>query len=148
MANPKYNRSIDIAALADPLSIDSTNYNFQSGGKKNLPVGPHLLPIPIVTAGSPTWTTDVSTVTGLPILGLNLAIYNKSGTAGSITIGNTPSLTSQAIGAFDSSGNVGCACPPNAWTYLSMGANQWVISSTSNLVVYLIEDSSFITRES
>ena len=139
----KFNRQIDQAGLSDPSSIDSITYNYPSGGNKNMSVGPHLLPIP---AGA-TWITDVSTVTGLPAMGLNLAVYNKSGTVASLTIGNSPSLASLALGVVDASGNVGVACPPNAWTYLSTGANQWIISSSNNLVVYIIEDFTYITRE-
>ena len=141
-------RTVDISALQDPLQIKAIEYNPAAGAQKSLPIGPHLLPIPIVTAGTPTWKTDVSTVTALPLIGMNLAIYNNAGAAGSITIGNTSGLTSQAIGASDANGNVGVACPPNAWTYLSMGANQWIISSAATLIVYIIEDPTSIARES
>ncbi len=79
---------------------------------------------------------------------MNLAVYNNAGAVGSITIGNTPSLASQAVGTSNTSGNVGCACPPNAWTYLSMGNNQWVISSAATLIVYIIEDSTWISAQS
>ena len=140
---PKINRVIPITALSDSMSIDSIVYNFQSGANKNLPIGPHLLPIP---TSSTTWTTSVNAAAvGLPAVGMNLAIYNNAGTAGSITIGATPAVTSQAIGAVDTNGNVGCACPPNSWTYLSMGNNQWVISSAATLIVYMIDDSTYIS---
>jgi len=141
----KYVRSIPSTVVADPNSIDSTSYNFQSGGKKNLPVGPHLIPIP---TSSTSWTTVVNAApVGLPKLGLNLAIYNNAGTVGTVTIGNTPTITSQAIGISDAVGNVGVPCPPNSWTYLSMGINQWIVSSAATLFVYIIEDSTFISKE-
>lgn len=143
----KINRAIDTATLQDPYQIDSVEYNWQSGGKKSLTVGPHLIPIPIVTAGTPGWTTNVSgTAVAIPYLGANLAIYNNAGTAGSITIGWV-GVTSQAIGAVDANGNAGVACPPNAWTYLSMGNNQYVISSASTLITYIIEDSTKLIQE-
>lgn len=142
---PKINRVIPITALSDSMSIDSIVYNFQSGANKNLPIGPHLLPIP---TSSTTWTTNVSAgPVALPAIGMNLAIYNNAGTAGSITIGATSALASLAIGATDVNGNVGCACPPNAWTYLSMGNNQYVVSSAATLIVYLIDDSTYISPD-
>lgn len=142
MAN-KINRVLDIAFLQDPLSIKSNEYNPQSGGQKSLAVGPHLIPIQI----NGGYKTDVSTVTALPILGANLAIYNNSGTVGTVTIGNSSSITSQAIGVADTNGNVGVACAPNTYTYLSMGYNQWIISSAATLIVYIIEDPTRIAQE-
>lgn len=144
----KYNRTIDIAAVSSGMDADSLEFNLKSGAKKILPIGPHLIPIPVVVAGSPTWKTDVSTLTALPTLGLNLAVYNNSSTVKSITIGNTSSLASLAVGAVDANGNVGVACPPNSYTNLSMGVNQWIISSDNTLIVYLVEDDTRITAES
>lgn len=144
----KINRAIDVATLQDPDGIASAQYNYQSGGQKTLPVGPHLLAIPVVVTGTPTWTTDVSAAAvALPNLGMNIAVYNNSNVTGSFTIGGI-GITSQAIGAFDANGNVGVACPPNAWTYLSMGNNRYVISSASTMITYLLDDSSKIVQES
>ncbi len=139
----KNQRTIDIASVNSPHDVQSIEYNPASGGQKSLIVGPHLLPIQI--AG--TYTTTPTAATAIPYIGANLAVYNNSGTAASITIGNTPTLTSQAIGASDANGNVGVACQPNAWTYLSMGANQYVITSAATLFVYIIEDPTKITAE-
>lgn len=141
----KVNRVIDNAFLQDPHQIKSVEYNPASGGQKSLIVGPRLLPIP---TGPSTWTTNVTSATGLPILGANLAIYNNAGTAGSVTVGQSASVTSQAIGAVDANGNVGVACPPNTWTYLSMGNNRWIIASAATLIVYIIEDPTRIAQES
>ena len=143
----KNNRIIDIAFLQDPTQLDAIQNNPASGGKKVLTVGPRLLPIPIVTAGTPTWTTNASVAAvGLPLKGLNLAIYNNAGAAGSVTIGDI-GVVSQAIGAFDANGNVGVACPPNAWTYISTGAHQYVATSAATLIVYIIEDPTNIAQE-
>jgi hypothetical protein len=143
----KYNRVINNRFLQDPLQIEAAEYNPASGGKKSLTVGPRLIPIPVITAGAIAWTTNVTTVTGLPALGLNLAIYNNSGTAGSVTVGQAATVTSQAIGVVDANGNVGVACAPNSYTYLSMGYNQWIIASAATLIVYIIEDPTYIAQE-
>ena len=139
----KFNRVIDNATLQDPNQIKSIEYNPQSGGQKSLAVGPHLIPIPI--AGG-LFTTNVTTATAIPYLGANLAIYNSTGTVGTVTIGGI-GVTSQAIGVSDVNGNVGTACAPNSYTYLSMGYNQYIIASAATLFVYLIEDPTQIQRE-
>jgi hypothetical protein len=143
----KINRVIDNSFLQDPSQIEAVQYNPASGGKKVLTVGPRLLPIPIVTAGTPTFTTNASVApVALPLKGLNLAIYNNAGTAGSVTTGGI-TMTSQAIGAFDAAGDVGVACPPNSYTYVSMGNNQYVATSAATLIVYIIEDPTWIAQE-
>lgn len=134
----KINRVIDLPNVEDPLQIKAIEYNPSSGGQKSVTVGPHLIPIQI----SGGWTTDASTLKVLPQLGMNLAIYNNAGTVGSVTIGATSALTSQAVGAVDANGNAGVACMPNAWTYLSAGFNQYIITSAATLIVYIIEDST------
>lgn len=144
---PKNNRSIDIASLQDPYGIKSAEYNPSSGGQKSLIVGPKFLPIPIVTAGSATWKTNITAATAMPYRGAILAIYNNAGTAGSVTIGQDATVTSQAIGATDANGNVGIACPPNSYTYVSMGYDQWIIGSAATLICYIMEDPTKITQE-
>jgi len=137
-------RAIDNASLQDPLQIKAVEYNPASGGQKSLTVGPRLLPIQI--AGG--YTTNVTTATAIPFLGANLAIYNNSGTVGTVTVGQSAAVTSQAIGVSDANGNVGVACAPNSYTYLSMGNNQWIIGSAATLFVYVIEDPTRIVQES
>ncbi len=141
----KIDRVIDNASLQDSYQIKSIEYNPQSGGQKSLAVGPRLIPIQI--AGG--FTTNVSgTAVAIPYLGANLAIYNNAGTAASVTAGETLANTlSLAIGATDASGHVGVACPPNAWSYLSMGNRQWIISSAATVIVYVIEDPTRIAQE-
>ena len=132
---PKINRVIDLPTLQDPLQIEAIEYNVESGGKKSLMVGPRLIPIQI--AGG--YTTNVSAGVVLPNLGVCLAIYNNAGAVGSVTI--SPAVAaSLAPGVTDGVGNVGVACPPNAWTYLSAGFNQYIISSAATILVYIIED--------
>jgi hypothetical protein len=138
----KNQRVIDNAFLNGGLDAKAIEYNPASGGQKSLAVGPRLLPVQI--AGG--WTTNASAGLILPSLGLCLAIYNNSGSAGSVVI-SPASAASLAIGAVDASGNVGVACPANAWTYISTGNNQYIITSASTLIVYIIEDPTRIAQE-
>lgn len=143
----KNNRQCDIKFQISGDDAKSMEYNPASGGQKSLTVGPRYLPIPIVSGGVPAWKTNVTTATGLPVPGMILAIYNNSGTAGSVTVGQSAAVTSQAIGAVDANGNVGVACTPNAWTYLSMGNNQWIIGSEATLIVYIMEDPTRFVQQ-
>lgn len=138
----KNNRVIDLASLQDPDQIKVVEYNPASGGQKSLAVGPRLIPIQINTG----YTTDASSKVALPFLGANLAIYNNAGTVGSVTLGPS-TITALAVGVADAAGNVGVACPPNAWTYLSMGSNQYVYTSANTLLVYIMEDPTRIAQE-
>jgi hypothetical protein len=138
----KLQRTVDIAFINAGTDIVSVEYNPASGAQKSLIVGPRLLPVPIAAG----YTTNASGGLVLPYLGANLAIYNNSGTAGSITA-SAAVAASLAIGVTDASGNVGVACPPNAWSYLSMGNNQYIITSAATVIVYIIEDPTKITQE-
>ena len=142
----KIQRVVDIALVNGGKDAKSIEYNPASGGQKSLTVGPRLLPIPIVTAGSAAYTTDCSGKVVLPFLGAILAIYNNASSAGSVTI-SPASANSLAIGATDAAGNVGVACPANAWSYISAGYNQYVVTSASTLIVYIIEDPTKIIQE-
>lgn len=141
----KNTRVCDIKFQTSGDDAKTMEYNPASGGQKSLTVGPRLVPIP---APGNTYTTNVSAApTPLPALGGLIAVYNNAGTAGSITIGG-PAITALAIGATDAAGNVGVACPPNAWTYLAMSNNLYVISSAATLITYIIEDPTFFAQES
>lgn len=138
----KNNRVIDTQFLQDPDQIKSIEYNPAAGAQKSLTVGPRLIPIKIATG----YVTDASAKVALPSLGVNLAIYNNAGAVGSVTIGGS-AITALAPGATDAAGNVGVACPPNAWTYVSAGNNQYVFTSAVTLLVYIIEDPTRIAQE-
>lgn len=138
----KNQRVVDNSFVNSGLDIVSIEYNPASGAQKVLPVGPRFLPVQI--AGG--YTTNASAGLVLPQLGMNLAIYNSSGTAGSVTIGG-PATTSLAIGTTDANGNVGVACAPNAYTYISAGNNQYIFTSASTLLVYVMEDPTRIIQE-
>lgn len=139
----KNNRVIDNQFLQDPDQIKAVEYNPASGGQKSLTVGPRLIPIQIASG----WTTDASAKVALPFFGANLAIYNNAGAVGSVTIGDT-TITALAPGVTNPAGNVGVACPPNAWTYVSAGNNRFVFTSAATLLVYIIEDPTRIAQES
>lgn len=139
----KITRVCDIKFQVSGNDAQSLEYNPASGGQKSLIVGPRLLPIP---TSATTWTTMPTAATALPALGLNIAVYNNAGAVGSIVIGGS-TITTLAPGAVDASGNVGVALPPNAWTYLSMSYNQYVITSASTVLVYIIEDPTRLIQE-
>lgn len=134
-------------ATQDPSSIASIEYNPASGAEKNVEVGPHLMPIPKVTAGVLGYTTNATVATVLPTLGKSLAIYNNAATVGSITLGEDNTITSLAVGATDANGHVGIPCAPNAWTRLSCGMQNWVIASAATLLVFMLDDDSSIKQE-
>ena len=139
----KRQRVVDNAFLNSGNDVQSIEYNPAAGAQKSLLVGPRLEPIPVASG----WTTNAASVVALPQLGMNLAIYNNAGTAGSVTVGKASTVAALAIGAVDASGNVGVACPPNAWTYLSMGSNQYIITNAATLIVYVVEDPTRIVQE-
>lgn len=147
MANPtnKVIRQSKAKQVEDPSNVQNLIYNRASGGQKNLPVGPFLKPL---LKADQTFTTDASTAIAIKP-GSVLAIFNKStSTAYSITLGDDNTVAAQAIGAVDANGNVGVACKPNDWSYVSMFTKRWAITNNNNLVVYLIEDDSYIIDES
>lgn len=134
-------RQIHSDAVVDSQFIESIGYNISSGGFKNTPIGPKLKPL---SADGSTYTTNATTSIPLGLPGQNLAVYNNAGAVGSVTV-SPLSVASLAPGVTDSVGNVGVACPPNAWTYISLGDARWVIASAATLLVYLIEDDSYLT---
>ncbi len=130
----------------DQGSVGSIEHSPYSGAERNAEVGNHLKPIP---TSDTTWTTNCSTVKGLSKKGYNLAVYNNSSSVGSITLGSDASVTSQAPGAVEAlTGNVGIACPANSWTMVACWDKQWVISSASTILVYLIADDSSVVATS
>jgi hypothetical protein len=140
----KSERRITPDRVIDPNFIPTIGYNAAAGAHKQLPIGPHLLPIFIVSGGVGSYTTNASAGVNLGAMGVELAVYNNSGSLASITI-SPAAASSLAAGVTDSVGNVGVACPPNAWTYVSCADSQFVITSASTLLVYIIDDDSYLT---
>lgn len=124
----------------DSHSIENQSYNEEAGAQKNMEVGRRLLPLDDGVGGK---TCDASTARGLPSKGKCLAIYNNSSSLASITLGVDATVTSKASGAVDAtSKEAGVACKPNDWTFVACYDKQWVISSASTVLVYLISDRS------
>lgn len=134
--------------VQDPSAIANLEYNESSGSKKVSEVGRHLLPLKFISAGVVAYTTDASTAKRLDNPGKSLAVYNNSGSLGSITLGKIAAApASLAAGATDASGNVGVPCKPNDWTYIACDDNYWVISSAATLLVFVIDDKTAIKQE-
>jgi len=141
----KNQRNLPGPSVRDPSTIDTLIYNEASGARKSINVGPHLLPL---GNGASGYTTNATTATILPKMGCNLAIYNNSSSVAAITLGEDNTVTAQAAGAIQAgTQHVGIACPPNCWTYLSCGVQNWVIASSASLLVYLIDDETYIRVE-
>jgi len=127
--------------IADQSLIENLGYSVSSGAYKQVKVGPHLIPL---SSNGSTYTTDASTAINLGQAGKMLAVYNNSGSVGSVAVSLTQ-ISSLAAGVTDTNGNVGIACPPNSWTYISCGDSIWVITSASTLLVYLIDDDTYLS---
>ncbi len=130
--------------VQDPSSIDNLEYNPMSGAQKVTEVGRHLIAIPKADG---TFTTNVTTATALPSLGRNLAVYNNAGTIASLTLGEDATITVLAAGVTDASGHVGIPLQPNAWTYIACSMQGWAIASAATVLVFLIDDTSYIRQE-
>lgn len=132
----------------DPSSIAGMEFNPPAGSQKVSEVGRSLLPLKYISGGVLTYTTDASTARILDAPGLCLAIYNNSGTLGSVTLGTgNTAPTLLAAGVTNSSGQVGIPCQPNTWTYIACGKNNWVITNASTLITLWIEDHTAIKVE-
>lgn len=137
-------RNIPGNTVQDPGAIDVLQYNNPSGARKSVQMGQHLLPLPTPGVGN-GYTVNVSGAAyALPSAGKSVAVYNNSGTMGSIVLGTASTITALAAGTTDANGNVGLPCPPNSWTTFAAGYSNWVISSAATLLVYLVNDESSI----
>lgn len=145
MAFPNiFKRNVPGPSVQDPSAIENLEYSNSSGAKKVAEVGKHLIPLPTPGVGT-GYTTDVSSAAyPLPSAGKNLAVYNNSDSLAAITFGTDNTVTALSAGTTDSNGRVGLPCIPNAWSYFAGGYSNWVISSSSDLYVFLIDDQSSI----
>lgn len=143
----KNQRQLDGSFVQDPAQIKNIEHNPASGSKKVAEVGGHLLPLKIISSGALAYTTDASTKRVLDAPGACLAVYNNSTSMASITLGEDNTLVSLAAGVTDANGHVGIPCPPNAWTKIACGTQNWVISSVNTLMVFLVDDHTTIKAE-
>jgi hypothetical protein len=139
------NRKVNGSRQVDQGSIDNFTYNERAGARKTAEVGRKLVPIPSLS-GAPVGngTTNATTAISLPSAGRNIAVYNNTNAVGSVTFGSNNTVASLAPGVLDAAGNVGLPCAPNAWSYFAAGEQQWVIASAATLLVFLIDDNTFI----
>lgn len=134
----------------DPSAVDLFSYNNAAGARKSAEVGRHLLPFPKSDgAGGIAYTTDLSGAAfPLPGMGKNLAIYNNDTVIHAITLGEDNTVTALASGATDASGHVGIPCVPARWTYVACGNQNWAITESNKLLVFLIDDDTSIVKQS
>lgn len=134
--------------VQDPSAISNLTYNEAAGAQKNMEVGRHLLPL---TDGAGAFTTDATTARLLPSKGRTLAVYNNAGAVGAITLGSATYVpTAQVAGAVQAATegqNVGIPCAANSWTYIACGQQDQVISTAATLLVFLVDDDTFIRQE-
>lgn len=140
-------RSINSGRIVDPSTLENLKYNNPAGSQKVSEVGRHLIPLKYISGGVLTYTTDASTARVLDNAGTCLAIYNNSGTIQSVTLNEASTIVSLAPGVTDAAGHVGIPCMPNSWTYIACGYSNWVITSNASLLVFLIDDETYITVE-
>jgi hypothetical protein len=142
-------RQIQGQNTQDPSSIAALEFNAAAGSQKVSEVGRALLPMKFINSGAVVYTTDASTARVLDSLGKCLAIYNNSGSLGSVVLGASAAevATVLAAGVTDSTGHVGVPCMPNAWTYLACNNYNWIKSSASTLLVFVVDDETSIKQE-
>jgi hypothetical protein len=143
-ANKKI-RQMKGSTVEDVLNAASLTFNRASGGQKNLGVGPHLKPL-LVDPATNTYSTDATTARTLRP-GVLLAIFNKGSSVYSVTLGSDTSVAALAVGVTNSNGEVGIPCKPGDWTYLSTFDKRTVITNNNNLVVFVVEDDTYIVDE-
>lgn len=141
------NRATPGDQIRDPSIVDNLTYNERAGARKSTEVGRALIPL---GDGAGGFTTNASTAPRiLPSAGVNLAVYNNANAVGSVTVGDN-SMTSQSPGAVQTTASgtfVGVPCQPNAWTYLAAGQWNWVAASAATLLVFIIDDPSYILTQ-
>jgi len=121
----------------DPSSVDSNSYNDAAGGRKITNVGHHLKPMKI---GAAAWSTDASVARKIG-KGISIAVFAKAD--GAITIGEAGVL-SLAAGVVDVNGCVGIPVLTGQWIYLNTFTYDHIITSSNDLLVYIIEDDTYI----
>lgn len=130
----------------DPSTIELLTYNEKAGARKSTEVGRALIPL---DNGASSFTTDASTRRSLPSAGRNLAIYNNSAAVHAVSVGDV-TVAANAAGAVQTSGSnvfVGVPCAPNAWTYLAAGQWSYVITDSALLLVFLIDDPTYMIAQ-
>lgn len=121
---------------------EDLKFNQASGADKVIPAGHHLKPIFI---GLNTFTTNATAKLNVG-KGITLAIFNNSAGVLSATIGDS-TLVSQTVGAVQAGTDfVGIPLRPYTFTYLNTFDKDYVITSSANALVYIVEDDTNITQ--
>jgi hypothetical protein len=129
--------------VSDPANIADLTFNEMSGAKKNLPVGPFLIPIDDGAGGK---TTSATTIRALE-LGSQLYIYNTTGAAASVRFSNNPAATALAAGVVDApSGDVGVPCSPGIYTQLCNFDHRYIITQ-AGLLIFKVNDGTRIVDQ-
>lgn len=136
-------RQVEGRDVADPANVNNLTYNQASGAFKSIDGGYHLKPIPVPPS---SFTTNAVAAKSCR-KGTTIAIYNNSGAMQTFNFGESSSVTTLAIGISDASGNVGIPCKPNDWTYLNSNEKEWFITSSANLIIFFVEDETYITSQ-
>lgn len=129
-----------------------------NGGNDFSTGGAAIVTVTNLTAGTFVAATDVSTgfafaviapgsggPLALPNMGRNLAVFNKDTSAHAITLGEDNTTVPLAIGVTDADGHVGIPCTAGEWTYIAAASQTWVITDSNKLVVFLIDDDTYLT---
>ena len=140
--NQKTKRVLPTGVVEDPSSLDAIIYSRQTSGFKVSETGSTLMPL---NTGAAYTTNAVAGVT-LPKQGCLLAIYNKDTSVHAVTLGlNAASVSAAlALGVTDANGNVGVPIAPAQWVYLSCFTDQYVITDSAQLLVFMVADDSQI----
>jgi hypothetical protein len=125
----------------DEGALANIEYNEPAGAVKTSEQGNWLAPL---GNGSNGFTTDASTARILPKLGQNIALYNSDTAIHTVTISNSNTTTALAPGATNAAGNVGIPVPPGTWFKTCCFLNNWVVTDSTLLFVYLINDATSI----
>lgn len=115
--------------------ISAIGFNTRAGAAKSLKVGPEIRKKTNAGLGA----IDASTLQKI-LPGTLLAIYNNTNTVQWLTMNRAsdgaPTTPTGLANAFP--------LKPNDWTYLSMGENDQILTSSAQVGVYIIEDESLL----
>lgn len=125
-------RIIRSSSILDGSGITAVEHNPASGGKKTLSVGPEFQKDP-----ANDYVSGANYLAGAQLVpGTVLYFYNND------TVVNWVTFAKNANPSAPSSFATGIPLPPNQWTCLSMGSNNWVRTGSANVGCYKIVDTT------
>lgn len=130
----KVKRRVNQQNILNPNDITAISFNERSGSLKTLSVGPEF-----AKSGSGGITPiDASASNILLPKGTIIALYNNSSSLAWINMNVAPN-TLAAPGPSN-----GIPLQPNNWTYLSLGENDQIRTSSPNVLIYIVADETFV----